>query len=258
MIPRGATPEESAVQFSHLYRPSGLVGGDFFDIRRVSDNAVGIFISDVVGHGMRAALVVATIRGLIEQLSDVAADPGAFITQLNEAYTTVFEQTPELMFATAFYMVIDATTGTIKYTDAGHPPPFLLLRSEQKVKRMPLSEGSKGPALGLYEEHGVEYQGDEMQLNPGDLAVLYTDGISEAAGPNGEYDETGQFEQALEERIQNNPSELLEELVMDAQLHSGKEEFMDDVCLLAVEFRHAISGEQGPQDVEAPGNAAES
>ncbi|NCC53585.1 MAG: serine/threonine-protein phosphatase, partial [Spartobacteria bacterium] len=234
--------EDSALQFSTLYRPSGTVGGDFFDIRQVSKTQAGIFISDVVGHGMRAALVVATIRGLIEQLADVAHDPGAFFTQLNEAYTTIFQKTPELMFATAFYLVIDTETGMLQYTDAGHPPPFLLQRSSGEVTRLTLSEGAKGPALGLCEEFGVVYKNDELQLKTGDMLLLYTDGISEAAGKGGEYDETGRFEEAVRERLAEQPDTLLPGLVMDAQLYSGKEEFMDDVCLLGVQLARILGG----------------
>jgi len=236
VFPTGTSIEDSVLQFSHLYRPSGMVGGDFFDIRAVSETEAGIFISDVVGHGMRAALVVATIRGLIEQLVDVAHEPGAFFTQLNEAYTTIFKQTPELMFATAFYMVIDTETGIARYTDAGHPPPFLLRRQLSEVSPFTLSNEAKGPALGLCEEMGVVYKHDEIQLQPQDMILLYTDGISEAVGEAGEYDESGRFAKTLRERLSDQPVDLLPSLIMDAQLHSGKEEFMDDVCLLAVQL----------------------
>ncbi|MFH0952896.1 MAG: PAS domain S-box protein [Verrucomicrobiota bacterium] len=75
-FPAGTSADQALFNFSHLYHPSGGVGGDFFDIIRISDTQAGVLISDVAGHGMRAALVVATIRGLIEQLSPCRGGPG--------------------------------------------------------------------------------------------------------------------------------------------------------------------------------------
>jgi len=94
-FPMGAKAEDLALRFSHLYLPSGLVGGDFFNVLPLSDTQAGVFIADVVGHGMRAALVVATIRGLLEQLTPIASDPGPFLTQLNHVYTGIFRETGE-------------------------------------------------------------------------------------------------------------------------------------------------------------------
>src|SRR3954466_11666551 len=85
VFPRGALAEISAVQFAHRYLPAAAVGGDFFNIFLITDSLAGAFICDVMGHGMRAALVTAVMRGLVEQLMPAAADPGHFLTAINHS-----------------------------------------------------------------------------------------------------------------------------------------------------------------------------
>ncbi|MFH0880169.1 MAG: SpoIIE family protein phosphatase [Lentisphaerota bacterium] len=233
-FPRGVAPEESALKFSHLYFPSGAVGGDFFDIIDISDTQAGIFISDVMGHGARAALVVATIRGLIEQLSSSARDPGVFMSKLNEAYSSIFKETSELMFATALYLMVDVTTGIVRYTTAGHPFPFLLSREKGTLEELSFSPGARGPAIGLF--NNSIYKNDERQLRPRDLLFFYTDGLSEAKSGNVEYSDSGRLNEILRSKMALPLSQLLNDLVADVREYSGSSEFEDDVCLLAMEW----------------------
>lgn len=238
VFPADASLEDSALRMAHLYLPSGAVGGDFFDILTLSDNEVGIFISDVAGHGMRAALVVATIRGLIEELSSMATDPGAFLTQMNRAYNGIFSQTEQLTFTTAFYTVLDLRTGEMRYTTAGHPFPYVLHRRQNQVTLVASSGGAKGPALGLFEE--AAYQTGSALLTPDDLLFLYTDGLSEVEGPGRELYEDHKMAQALEKNMALTPEVLLPEMVEDARRHSGRQDFEDDVCLLAVQIARLL------------------
>ena len=233
-FPSGSAPEESALRFGHLYFPSGAVGGDFFDLLALSEHHLGIFISDVAGHGMRAALVVATIRGLIEELVSSARDPGVFLTQMNRAYNGIFSQTEQLTFTTAFYMVLDLRTGEMRYTTAGHPLPYLLCRRDNRVAMLPSDGGAKGPALGLFEE--ASYHTGSAVMAPSDLIFLYTDGLSEVEGPDRELYEDRRLAKTLEANLSTPPDALLPELVADARRYAGREDFEDDVCLLAVEI----------------------
>ncbi|HYR58785.1 MAG TPA: response regulator, partial [Chthoniobacteraceae bacterium] len=85
VFPADASPERSALQFCHRYFTSTELGGDFFDVLALSDTQAGVLICDVMGHGVRAALVTAIVRGLVEELRDQAADPGAFTTGMNRS-----------------------------------------------------------------------------------------------------------------------------------------------------------------------------
>ncbi|MBP7829585.1 MAG: SpoIIE family protein phosphatase [Kiritimatiellae bacterium] len=239
VFPRGAKAEDSILKVGHLYLPSGAVGGDFFDILVLSDSQAGLFISDVAGHGMRAALVVATIRGLMEELAPIAGDPAAFLTQLNRAYTGIFSQTEQLTFTTAFYLVLDLKTGRMQYTTAGHPFPFHLRRSAASVGMLPAGEGGKGPALGLFDN--ASYGSASGTLEPGDVLLLYTDGLSEAEGVNRELFEDHEMVASLQKLLPLDPGALLTDLVAAAREFKGTADFEDDVCLLAVELKRLLS-----------------
>ena len=99
----GADPA-NAVEFFSFFLPSGTVSGDFFDIIKLSDTAIGAFVCDVMGHDVRAALVTAMMRSLVKDMSHAGIDPGQLLGQLNSALAAVFRQTGATMFATAFYV----------------------------------------------------------------------------------------------------------------------------------------------------------
>src|ERR1700760_3904585 len=101
-----ASNEESAVRFYHFYQPSMSVSGDFFEVLKLSDTSVGVFICDVMGHGVRAALVASTVRALVGQLRDHLGDPGEFLCRLNRALRSRLEYYSEVpLFASAFYLL---------------------------------------------------------------------------------------------------------------------------------------------------------
>lgn len=231
-FPAGTSADQALFNFSHLYHPSGSVGGDFFDILRISDTQAGVLISDVAGHGMRAALVVATIRGLIEQLSPVAADPAAFFTQLNKAYLSIFVPTGDAMFTTALYLVVDVANGRVLCSSAGHMPPFRLARGGG-VEQMTFPRETQGPGLGLYRT--AVYRNLEFPVQAGDILLLYTDGLSEVTDREGRFYDAGRMQACLSENTGRKPADLLREIMADAQRFSASDHFEDDLCMLAVE-----------------------
>ena len=234
-FPRSAAPGKAALMFSHLYHPSGIVGGDFFDIIPISDTKAGVLIADVTGHGVRAALIVATIRGLLEQLSPAAADPAEFFTQLNLAYSSVFTQTVDMMLATALYMVIDTKTGQTLCCSAGHPSPFRLRRSNGTAELLGFSKEIQGPGLGLYPTH--TYRNLEFRAEPRDLLLLYTDGLSDVMDQQRHFYDVARMPACLAENIARPPAELLRAIMSDARTFSARDDFEDDLCLLAVEVQ---------------------
>src|SRR5262249_8461318 len=111
----------SKLRFCHRYLPATLMGGDFFHIARLSDDAAAVCICDVMGHGVRAALITAMMRAMIETHSVEAAEPGRLLTQLNSEFTEILKQTGTLVFVTVLYFVINIKTGTARFARAGHP-----------------------------------------------------------------------------------------------------------------------------------------
>jgi hypothetical protein len=120
-------PSEStgvtALRFYHRYLPASMMGGDFFHIERLSEDTAGICICDVMGHGVRAALITAMLRALIETHAAEAADPGRFLTELNNEFTRIMKQTGTLVFATVLYCVIN-----IRERGASFARPVILRR----------------------------------------------------------------------------------------------------------------------------------
>ncbi|HEU5124463.1 MAG TPA: fused response regulator/phosphatase [Verrucomicrobiae bacterium] len=232
-FPGWATAEESALKFAHRYIPAAAVGGDFFDFFAIDDTTGGVFICDVMGHGMRAALITAIMRGLIEELMSMAGKPGKFLTEINRSLRAILRQTREPFLATAFYAVVDVATGEMQFANAGHPSPFYLNREGGSVEPLKNFDSRHGPALGLFERS--IYPACKMQVNTGDVLLLFTDGIYEVQSAGEE--EFGQ-ERLLEffrSRHGLAPGELFDALLADVQEFSGANEFEDDVCLASVE-----------------------
>jgi serine phosphatase RsbU (regulator of sigma subunit) len=96
---------------------------------------VGVFICDVTGHGVRAALVTAMIRALSEELKPLARDPGNFLRKLNSDLSSILKNTGSPMLTTAFYLVANCQTGVMRFANAGHPKPLLLRRAENSEIR---------------------------------------------------------------------------------------------------------------------------
>lgn len=232
-FPHSVSPEDSALKFSHRYIPAAAVGGDFFDIFAITDSTAGVFVCDVMGHGMRAALITAIMRGLIEELMPVAADAGRFLTEINRSLRAILRRTREPFLATAFYAIADSDTGELRFANAGHPSPFLLHGSTKDVQPLKNYDPRHGPALGLFEK--TDYPTCRCPFAPNDLVFLFTDGIYEVTNAEGQEFGQERLLQAARKRIQKPAEELFGELLTDAQKFSGRTDFEDDVCLVGVE-----------------------
>jgi sigma-B regulation protein RsbU (phosphoserine phosphatase) len=234
-FPSSATPEQSAIHFSQRYLPAAAVGGDFFDIFAISDRTAGIFICDVMGHGMRAALVTAIMRGLVEKLIPAAAEPGTFLTELNHSLHAILRRTREPFLATAFYLVADVGRGEVHFANAGHPSPFRVRRDAGIAEPLKKYDARHGPALGLFEKS--VYPTSVCPVNVQDLFVLFTDGIYEV--DNSSHKEYGQERllSAVSQRFALAGDQLFDELLQDARDFSNSTEFDDDVCLVGMEIK---------------------
>jgi phosphoserine phosphatase RsbU/P len=232
-IPRDATLQNSALRFFSFYYPSGPVSGDFFDVMAISDASVGVFICDVMGHDVRAALVTGMMRALVEQLSTVAVDPAQLLTQINRGLFGIFKHTGITMYATAFYLVADVAKGSVWYSNGGHPSPFHLDRGKGTVEPME-APGSLGPALGLFDD--AVYTTIQRPLAVGDLIMLFTDGLFEIeAADHIQYSRESLLAD-VRERLQMPAADLFSELLTKIRLASPKKEFADDVCLVGMEI----------------------
>lgn len=233
MLPSGGADLGPRVRwrFHSRYAPAGGVSGDFFQLLPISDSAAGVLVCDVMGHGVRSALVTAMIRAFSEDLRSLAGDPGALLTRLNQGLMGVLRQAGKLLFVTAAYAVVDGDTGTVCYGQAGHPTGFIR-RASGTVELLPVDDDVAGPALGLIDDHA--YTSGRARMAPGDAAMLFTDGVFEVRNAEGE--EWGQ--ERLRAEVSGHAllkgEELLAAVVSAAGSFAAGGAFDDDLCLVSL------------------------
>jgi sigma-B regulation protein RsbU (phosphoserine phosphatase) len=230
----GKPGSESSLQFTHRYLPTGSVGGDFFTVSALSETQAGVFLCDVAGHGVRSALVTAMIRALVEELKPLAMQPGEFLTKLNSELFTLLKHSGTPLLTTAFYLVADGLTGNMVYANAGHPKPLHLRRSAGKVVTLVNASGKGQPALGLIEKSS--FRTSATQLSPGDLVLLFTDGLVEAQNQKEELYNQDLLLAAVQKRLQLPAPRLFDEILQEVHEFSATPEFADDVCLVGMEL----------------------
>jgi sigma-B regulation protein RsbU (phosphoserine phosphatase) len=223
----------SALTFAHCYRPAAAVGGDFFDIFPLSPNRAGVFICDVMGHGLRAALVTAIIRTLLEELRPVMQNAGRFLSALNLRLRAILERLDEPFIATAFYMIADTAMKEAQYANAGHPAPVRLRRNERAVEPLISVGGRPGPGLGLFDD--VNYSTAHCGFEKNDCIVLFTDGLYEVDSSEGEQFGLESVISSLRSHADLPAEQLFNALLTDACDFSKKTDFDDDVCIVTVE-----------------------
>ena len=160
-------------------RMCGSVGGDFYDFIRANEDQIVIVVGDVVGHGVRASLLMAKIMGHLRSDSELLTRPGPAVAALNRMLVELGDRTGSAMPCSIFYTVIDSPTGIGFFVNAGHPSPFLCNGDQCAL----LYAEQRNMLLGI-----EEFKPTEMchTFTPGERMILYTDGITDAIASSGE------------------------------------------------------------------------
>ncbi len=232
-FPPAATPAQSRLRFSHRFLPTGTVGGDYFNIQALSDSEAGLFICDVMGHGVRSALVAAMLRALVEELKPLGNDPGRFLSQLNHDLCAILQHTDSPLLTTAFYAVADVARGELRFANAGHPQPLLVHRPAGDVEFLHTSGARPQRALGLFGD--TEYVTHRRPLAAGDLVVMFTDGLYEVDGPDDSLYTLEQFVEAVRRRAALPAAALFDAVLAEIQAFAEGRPFSDDVCMVGME-----------------------
>jgi len=162
-------------QITPHYQPAREVGGDFYDFLELANGHLGVVVGDATGKGVPAALVMASARSMLRAVAQASNSPGDVLRRVNDALVT---DIPANMFVTCFYGVLDPSSGTFIYANAGHDLPYLHRDGEAEELR------ARGMPLGLMP--GMGYEEKETTLHSGEAALLYSDGLVEAHDPKGE------------------------------------------------------------------------
>ena len=230
----GPSQGQTNLRFYHRYLPASMMSGDFFHIARLSDDSAGVCICDVMGHGVRAALITAMLRALIETHAVDAADPGRFLTELNNEFTRILKQTGTLVFATVLYCVINIRERDARFARAGHPAPLHVRRTAGEVGAVASGEGSNGPAMGLIPN--AQYKTTEAKLSPGDFLLFFTDGVVEVEDKEGRDFGIEGLRESIRSNLDQPAESLLESLISDVYNFAGSTVLTDDACLVVAEL----------------------
>ena len=235
-IQQGLLPKElpqlTEFQIAGAWEPARLVGGDYYDVIRLGKDKLGICIADVVGKGISAALLMANVQASVRGFASETASPSYVCSRIN---SVLCENLASGKFVTLFYGVLDASSRILQYTNAGHLRP-ILIEHDGNVKH--LENG--GALLGVFPDW--KYEDSKVELRPGDMLMLFTDGITEAMDLNGE--EFG--EERLIEVARNTGEQSIEDLKI--QLLGSAQEFCDfrmrDDATLVLIAASCVSPEQ--------------
>ncbi|MEI8311967.1 MAG: SpoIIE family protein phosphatase [Verrucomicrobiota bacterium] len=232
-VPTAGQQPALGLNFHHIYRPASTVGGDFFNVLKLGDSKAGIFIADVMGHGARSALVTAIIATLLQDAEGIAGDPAEVLRMLNHHFYKVVHNTGDVVFVSAFYLVLDVAAMTATYASAGHPSPLLLDRGENRVVEL-TPHLSNNPALGLFEN--CTYEVFRRPIKERDLFLLFTDGLFECMNSHGEEFGRERLMRVVEEHRNADLNDLADLMVDAASAFAEHEGPADDVCLVGVEI----------------------
>lgn len=245
-LPHGVAPAASALKFHSIYHPTKSVSGDFFNVVQVSDTAVGVFMCDVMGHGVRAALVTAMMRALEEQLRQLANDPGALLTEMNRALCGILQQLGTTLFTTACYVIVDIASARLTFANAGHPSPMLVHGVAREIEAISVARGAveevetliasriAGPALGLFAD--VQYLTHSRPVVAGDLMLVFTDGLFEVENVQGESFRVARLRDSIRRHSGQPLARLMQDVFNEIENFAEGQVFADDVCFVGMEI----------------------
>jgi serine phosphatase RsbU (regulator of sigma subunit) len=225
-LPKRA-PEIEGFEIAGTTRPHDEVGGDYYDFIHVTESRLGIAIADVSGKGIPAALLMAGFR--MSLLAEIRNE-FAIRAVMRKVNSLMHESTDRDKFVTAFYGVLDAKNRVLIFSNAGHNPP-ILVRTNGSIEQ--LVEG--GVTLGVLAD--ARYDERPLALDPGDVLVMYTDGITEAESPSGEQFGTQRLEEIITRLAGSSAQEILDAIVEETLEWCGARGQSDDLTLVVLKVK---------------------
>ncbi len=210
-----------------FYRAASSIGGDFYHFTEYGDRKIAFFIADVSGHGPAAALIVAALKTTLDNESLDRPSPARLMERLNRKLIPII---PEGRFATAFFCVADFGKKNLTYTCAGHPPSFLFGPKRDETTYL----GARGPWIGMFDDE--EYREDTVTFGHGDKLLLYTDGLFETEGRDGEPYGLDRLKKIIDDSHSSSCKKIIDLLVYEADNFWDGESERDDIALVAIEL----------------------
>jgi sigma-B regulation protein RsbU (phosphoserine phosphatase) len=232
-------PEIDSLAIGWKFYPCDELAGDFLNIFQLSENEIGIYIVDVMGHGVPAALLSFSVSRDLSPLAGPdsivlnsgdtpgAVSPVEVLTKLNTLYP--FETNKDRFF-TMLYGVLDIRDNQFRYGSAGHPGP-LIISSDQSVQEI----SGEGFPIGIVEK--PDYNENTITLNQGDRMYLYSDGFIEERNKDGDRFDINQFQESIKSNYSLTLDKSIEHTVTAIMSWHGSEHFSDDLSIIGIEIQ---------------------
>ena len=229
ILPR-QLPADRRVQLHCHITPAREVGGDFYDYFEIDAEHLGFVMADVSGKGIPAAFFMAITRTLLKATALFVATPTLCIRKLNDLLANENEQ---MMFVTIFYGVLHLPTGQVVYVNAGHNPPYLL-RADGAVQEVPRTGG-----MAVAVNEGFPYSEGALNLAPGEMLFLYTDGITEAFDPDAQEYGDARLKSVLQGLHGSplTPAEVCDAVLSDVHQFERGAPQADDITCMALRYK---------------------
>lgn len=219
-----ASPQLAGYEFQGISFSCYEIGGDYYDFIDRHDGKMVVALGDVSGKGTAAALLMSSLHAAVHAQ---AASSSTLVQTITAVNRYLAENIPANRFVTLFYGEIDGTTGTLCFVNAGHNPP-LIVHESGTVEQL----GSGGLPLGIKPD--AEYREGRTQLQPGDVLVIYSDGVSEALNPAGEEFGTQRLQQVVSQNLRSSASGIRDRIESALSKFAQGTPANDDITLVIV------------------------
>ena len=223
-----AFPDREEFDIYATMDPAKEIGGDFYDFFLLDDDHLCVFIADVSGKGIPAALFMMASRIILASCAKQGMSPAEILQSTNES---ICQNNREQMFVTVWLGILEISTGRLTAANAGHEYPVLMRPGKKSV----LYQDPHGFVIGGIS--GVKYQEYELQLQPGEKLFVYTDGVPEATNAEQEQFGTDRMLDALDKNPDARPEEVLHQVRATVDEFVGDAEQFDDLTMLCLEYR---------------------
>jgi sigma-B regulation protein RsbU (phosphoserine phosphatase) len=227
VVQRGLLPQQipsiDGMNIAAFSRPAQIVGGDYFDFIDFKDGSKGLVIADVSGHGVSAGMFMSSLQTAFHTLVPEADSPLEVLERINRLYVHNIKFTT---FVTIFFGQYDPQTRVLTYANAGHNSAYLYrMSTNEEIWLRPT-----GPAIGLME--GFPIYKNEVQLESGDILLLYTDGITEATDYEGIFLSEDGLADIIRQNADTTAERIIQKILQNLKEHTNGKPLADDVTLV--------------------------
>ena len=219
-----AAADDTGLEAHAILLPAQEVGGDLYEVLRTADGNIVAVTGDVSGKGIPAALFMAVTMTLVRAMAATSSRPEDILRRVSDALAL---HNPRCMFVTLLCAIYDPRTGRLDYASAGHPPPVLIRGGTAQF--LPLKPGMVAGVMA-----GLSAPSQSVQLQPGDLVVFYTDGVTEAFDPAENLYGEAKLLDGTGRQVRSDHGRSRQRAVAQRAAHAGEREQSDDITVLAL------------------------